>query len=408
MLRPLAPLALFLFALPLHAACTDSLVLDNVASLVAFDVDTTGHWWSITQPYAGFQQLVIDGKDFGTWDTVHPPVFAFDGSTWAARAVRSGESAIITPDGTRRSPVTIEGIAFPPQHSVLWWVEFDGVNRKVTNGERSYVTGYPANHLRFDPQGLAVSWIEFRPGQHILMQNGREVARGDNLALAGVWADGRCLYIRTLGLTSNVLLGEEELTGAVRSVTALRINPLGSVATWQATDGSGQVRTYIYTDEYNAPWEGPVVAQADPHLTLSPFDPLVAYRTVFQGGRVVAFNAAMYPHGSVAGRPTFSHDGAIMAYTSKDNGDFVVLNGKRFLVNAGVPIEDDIAVSPTGRSVAWRSGTTLVVVNVDPNTLQMGRMCDAVGRVIYDRRTKSYVALGVVTGRLFMLRCPAT
>ncbi len=409
MVRTIAIVVVFVVSATtvMQAQCSDALILDNVAKVIDFDIDTTGHWWAITQPYDQFRQLIVDGKEYGSFDSLTKPIFSYDGSTWAARGVRSNVAVVIRPNGVTHNPLPIEAIGFPSQSYELWWVEVEGANRRITNGERTYVTGYQAHGLRFDPQGFAVAWLERRAGQDFLMMNGKEIARGENIVLAGVWATGDCLYsLRTGGVVA-VMLGSRELVTNARSVSSLQLNPFGTIAAWQATDATSQMRTYVYSDDFTAPWESPVIAQADPELTLSPFDALVAYRTTYMGSQVVGFNAAMYPRGVVAGPPVFSHNGAFMAYTSRDNGDFVVLNGKRYLIKAGVPLTERLAVSTDGETVAWCSSTTLVVVHVEANTVVMGRMCDQMGRAVFDRRDNSFKAIGVVGGRLYLLTCTA-
>ena len=84
-----------------------------------------------------------------------------------------------------------------------------------------------------------------------------------------------------------------------------------------------------------------------------------------------------------------------------------MINGRRHAVNAAVPITTEIAVNSSGTAVAWPSSTTLVVVYPERNVVQMGKMCDTVGSVIYNRTTTSFEALGVYGGRLFKLSCKA-
>ncbi len=94
-----------------------------------------------------------------------------------------------------------------------------------------------------------------------------------------------------------------------------------------------------------------------------------------------------------------------MVYAGVDGDHFVTINGKRSwlkgAVNLGVPVQ----ISTDGSAVGWASATTLAYVNLDLNILRMGRMCDTMGPVIYDRRTKTFKGLGFVSGRLFLLEC---
>ncbi|MCO6467008.1 MAG: hypothetical protein J5I53_10370 [Bradyrhizobiaceae bacterium] len=389
----------------LHATCTDELLLAAKGTLVKYDIDTTGHWWAITQPFERYQQLVVDGEDYGTWDSVEVPVFAYDGSRWAARVVRSGEYAIVTETDTLRRTKPVSGVRFAAQGTQLWWIEHEGNVSTITDGDRTYTTTYPIESIHLDPMGVAVAWVERRPELSVLMRNGAEIARAQQLTLYGVWNDLQCLYSTSTANQTTLFVGETELASDIKRMFKVTVNPMATVVAWQSADAIGQVRTYLYTDTYAQPWEGPVVDSPDQQLALSPFDALVAYRTIRHGAKLVGYNSAMYPGGQQTSPPVFSHDGAVMVYCSKDNGDYVVVNGKRLVVKAGVPTTDLVAVNPSGTSVAWCSGTTLVTVDLEFSRMQMGMMCDTMGRAIYDWRTGTFKALGVMSGRLYLLTC---
>ena len=305
----IVPVLLLVACTNCNASCSDSLLLSSSAGIERYGLDTSGHWYAITRPFDGYQQLVVDGKETGVWDTIQPPIFSFDGSTWATTAKRSGQWFIVTNQGVHTSTVPILQIHFPRQSSTLWWVEQIGATFRITNGNTEYVTTYPVEDLCTDPQGIVAAWKETRLGTQIIYKNGAEVARGPTLSLYNIWTDGRCLYSTSQGQLIDVLLGTMELVVGMRTVFVVKTNPFGTLAAWQAADAVGQVHTYIYTDEYLHPWEGPVVSAPDKQLALSPFDPLVAYRTVRQGSKVVGYNSAFYPAGVTASPPVFSNDG---------------------------------------------------------------------------------------------------
>lgn len=392
----------------ISSSCTDSLLLTTVVAIERCDIDTSGHWWAIVQPFTQAKALVVDGKSYGVWDTLQPPAFAYDGSTWIAPAVRSGQVAVITPDGPEHRLYRILGYSFPTESAVPWFIEEDGANTRITNGERLYTSGYAISDFCIHPSGMVVAWVERRDGVDVLLRNGLEVARSSLIHLYAVWANADCLYTVTNGIQTTLHLGATEIAGGIRQMAALRVNPSRTIAAWQASNGSGVYHSYLYTDDYVHPWEGPPVVAPDLGLALSPFDALIAYRGTVQGSKVVGYNAATYPQGLEASAPVFSHNGAVMAYCSKDNADYVVINGKRILVNASVPTTDTIAVSSTGETVAWCSSTTLVVLNLEFTRLTMGKMCDSMGRAVFDRRTGTFKALGIMGGRLYMLSCTGT
>ncbi len=154
----------------------------------------------------------------------------------------------------------------------------------------------------------------------------------------------------------------------------------------------------------NAPWTS-LPLQSARSLSLSPFDPLVAALTNRNGSQVVSYNSAEYPAGRNTGPLSFSHDGAIMVYGGADGDNFVTLNGKRHVLKVAVNLSVPINVSTDGSAVGWASATTLAYVNLDLDILRLGKMCDQMGPVIFDRRTKTFKGLGFVSGRLFLLEC---
>ncbi|GMV52239.1 MAG: hypothetical protein D8M52_03165 [Chlorobi bacterium] len=389
------------------AQCSDVLLLDNSHEILRFDIDTTGHWWAITRLTKDKQSLIIDGQDIGAFDSVQPPIFSVDGESWATVGTVMNQSYIVVPSGSRVTQHHVEFVTFPPLSADPWWIENDGTLRRITNGMRSYGSSYPVRNLHFDPQGLVVAWIEERGDLSVLVSNGSEVTRGNAITLHGVWSSGECIYSEQTNDVTSMMLGTEELTPNMKRLSTVRLNKQCDVVAWQGADAVGQIRTYVYAADYLNPWESPPLEEFDYRFSLSPFDPLVAYRTVYQGSRVVGYNAAFYPQGSSAGPTVFSHDGSQMVYASKDNGEYIVINGRRHAVNAAVPITTEIAVNSSGTAVAWPSSTTLVVVYPERNVVQMGKMCDTVGSVIYNRTTTSFEALGVYGGRLFKLSCKA-
>ena len=387
--------------------CTDELILDNTAELVRFGIDSTDHWWAITRPFADRYEVVIDGEVVGSYEQVQQPIFSFDGTTWAFRAATAQRSFIATNGGVRQFATIIDTIVLPSQSTDLWYVERNGTDWLLTNGSSQYRSIYSIKNVCLHPHGLIAAWIEKLPEGVLLMRNGTEIARGEDLILGGVMMSGECLYAVRSGGRWDIKVGETTIAEGLSKVAALQTNPLGDVAAWIAYSFSAPPRVQMYSPEFIEPWSSLPLDSVSETLVLSPFSALVAYHAIINRSRSVGFNGAAYPRGTQAGRPIFSHDGQTMAYASYQDENYVVVNGKRHRIDARVPLNSPLTINSMGTKAAWTSTTTLVSVDLEFETLTMGKMCDAVSDPIYDRERRTFRAIGVITGRLYLLECSA-
>ena len=70
-------------------------------------------------------------------------------------------------------------------------------------------------------------------------------------------------------------------------------------------------------------------------------------------------------------------------------------------VNLRVPLQRD----QTGTSAAWASSTTLAKANLEYQVLRLGKMCDSMLTVVYNRSKNVFQGLGYMGRHLFLLEC---
>lgn len=389
------------------AQCTDRMLLDNTAELLRYGIDSTGHWWAITKPYSQRVGVVIDSVVQGSYEDATAPLFNFDGTKWAFTSVLADQWYIVTSDSAFRTTTARPRIMFPSQGHDLWWVERNGTDWLLTNGSRGYQSINNITDAALHPLGMVVAWLERLPASVVLMQNGKEIARGDDILLGGILMSGECVYAIRSGEQWEVRIGISSQASQLSRVASLQVNPMGTMAAWIAHRSGLPARVQIYSPDFIEPWESPQLASVGDTVVMSPFDALVAYKATIANSSAIGFNGAAYPCGVTCGTPTFSHDGKTMAYASYHIDNYVYVNGKRYRVDAKVPMSGPLLVSPSGESVSWSSSTTLVVVDLTMERMQMGKMCDRVTDPIYDRSTDTYRCLGDVNGRLYLLQCKA-
>lgn len=392
-------------ALGAGSICTDTLLIENPVTIESYGIDTTGHWWAILRPFEKWRMLIVDGVSYGPYEQISPPVFANVGTDWVSIDSTDVRWWLVGPRRLLQTSRTIESVRYATLTEELWWVESNGQDIRITNGERSYASGYPVIDLRVDPQGVVVWWIEKQMNQVCLFRNGASQGCFDDVILGGVWQDGRVLCALKSGEKWSVVLGDETLQSNLTKVHTIKTNVFGQVATWSATELGGTVKVSMYTDDFRNPWESRALQNVDSVIALHPSEPLVAFKATIQGNPVVCYNSAEYPQGTRSSRPAYSHDGMQMVYGSYQDDNYIVVNGKRKLVNAGVPMSVPPVINSKGSHVAWPSATTLVVYDLENDILTMGKMCDSVSNVVYDWREKTFKALGLVSQRLYLLRC---
>ncbi len=388
----------------------DLMVLDNTEPIVRYGLDSTGSWWAVTQPFNQLINVYINGRRYGPFSSAITPKFSADGSTWTFAFVRDLQAYVRTPRGEQ--PITAEsvvGVSYAPLNPVPW-VEYNLSDaRMITDGTRTYTTTNAIGFAQFNPTGTVVWHTARRGSQVALVRNGIDNFVYDEILLTGVWSDARPVFAARIGSSWTVFVGEQEIEANLQRVLDLTVNAFGTVLAFNGARSGSPANSYMYTDEYRNAWSGPNLDVAN-DLVLSPCCDLIAVTGIMQGGaRVVMFNSANYPAGAQSSIPSFSYDGAHMAFVGNDGEGFVSMDGKRNTVKGGgIATSSRVAVSPTGRSVAWASGSTLVVYDIVGERMGLGKMCDTMGtNVIFNRRTSEYQALGVFGGRLFLLSSPA-
>ncbi|MCX6139836.1 MAG: hypothetical protein NTX15_03245 [Candidatus Kapabacteria bacterium] len=385
--------------------CKDRVLLDATQRVFNVGLDSSGRWWALSHPFENLVGLTIDGVPYGPYEVVLPPKISFDGSMFVAGVRMLGQWSVLTEDDTiSLNGDVLQETYFPSMSATPWWLQSNGNDRRLSTYDRSYRCVNEPRMVSLDPQGLVVAWVERRGNVAVLFVSGKEQVTADDITLGGVWADGLPLFAVRFGMAWSVYHGQDEIASSLASLTELRINPSATVCSWTASDGTGGVRIYVYTTEMNAPWTS-MPLQAAAGLIISPFDALSAARVTRNGNTSVIFGGAEFPAGLQSGPFVFSHTGEFMAFAGLEDRYFVTVNGKRQWIRSAINLDTPLSVNSDGSAVAWASATTIAYVKLEPNVLRLGKMCDTMGPVIYDRRSKTFKGLGFVSGRLFLLEC---
>lgn len=398
-----------LFSPTASGQCRDELLLENDVEIIDYGIDTTGHWWARARTTSVLTTLYIDGTAYGPFMKVDVPMFSRDGSAWAVSVDMNGIRGLQTSGGyINMSGVTnVRPVLAPQSSGDVWWIVENESERTLTNGSRSYRCVDPTTMFAADPSGTVIVYVGRRGNQYAIVRNGVDLAAYDEVILGGVWSDGRIVAAVRNGAVWDVLLGDDVIANGLISVRDLTVNAFGTVLAFVGGQRGAPPVVTMMTDEYREPWQSPPL-ESPGRLVLSPCCDLTAIPAVRPGARrVMMYGSAEYPVGNQHGPPSFSYDGGQMVYAGDDAGAFVAVNGKRYVLRGGgVAMSTPLVVSPSGSMVAWPSSSTIVTYDVELQRMQLGKMCDTMGNVVYDWRTRSAVGLGLFGGRLYKLICP--
>jgi len=385
--------------------CEELQLLPGDEHLINHGVDSTGHWWAITQPFTSFYHLYVDGKRFGPYSEVGKPVFSNDGSTWASVATINTIVRIITPE--RAIPVSgtgVEALFFASQTPVLYTVTRRDSLVTFSNGKTSVQVLFPVGSYAADPQGEHLYYVGQRGTVQALVQDGVEGVTADKIELAGIWSNGLPVVAVQNGPSSSVQIGTRSIVSNILGVRFLHVNRFGTALAFVCERSGGSVFACKYTDEMNEPWFGPpcdIISQ----LVLHPFDALVAYYGIRNLSRSVYFDAADYPAGLETGLIVFTNNGSTMAYLSRDGDDFISLNGRRYRMSSKVNVSAAIAVHPTIPVLAYATSMSIVMWDIEQSGFKLGKMCDRVSDAVYVRKNNAFQATGQFNDRLYLLTC---
>lgn len=398
-------LALFSCATIVAQNCEEKLLLKGDEHVVAHGVDSTGHWWAITQPFTQFSSLYVDGTAYGPFSEVQQPVFSADGTAWTAIARVNNVGTIVTASGLTSIPSAEVVTAFYASAAPVCWVV---VRRDstvtVSNGAQSYSVIGATGAFATDPFGQTLYYVGQRGASQCLVRNGVDGITAESVQLGGVWNDGRPVVAVRNGQLVSLMLGSTELLAHARTIQNIHVNRTGTVLAFECERSPGVWQAYCYSDDMNEPWFGPSCDMIN-DLTLHPTDAIVAYYGVRGVTRSVYYNAAEYPAGLETSNIIFSGDGAVMAYLSRDGDDYICLNGKRYRMSSKVSIGARLAIHPTLPLIAYATSASIVMWDVEQSAFKLGKMCDAVSDAVYDRRANAFRSTARQGERLYLLTC---
>ena len=385
--------------------CKDFRLYNGEEILHDFGMDTTFNWWAITKPTTDRQRLIVNGEESTIFNTVRPPVFAYDGLTWATFAIDQGVTTLFTRDTTIYLFASEPGeIMFSTMTNELVYTYLKGSIEYAELPGRTLSMMNKSGRLVVNQNATRYAYPVRRGSSYSMMINGKETSIYDRIIPVGFNIENKFIYAAYSGNGWQVYEDEKTVSEIYPDLYEHAINRQGTVYAFIVRSFNGRHQTITFSNEYYEPLIGKQYEMVS-NLVLHPYLALTGFSAVFQNVRYVGMNTAEYFAGIQPGPPQFSFDGEEMYFMSCDLDCFLNINGRRHNIQIRLEPGSKIAVAPGTKTLAYSTNAGMMVYFLETGAIHAGTMVDYVSAPRFNRFDNRYESIGVISNRLYLLTC---
>ncbi|MCX6156097.1 MAG: hypothetical protein NT007_18265 [Candidatus Kapabacteria bacterium] len=397
----------FVFHFSLKAElCHDFLLLDGFEPLISSGMDTSYHWWAVTQPFTGKYRMIIDGEKSKSYNYLTEPVFSPNGERWAYFAVdASNQTYLITEASVQPVPGFQPGmIIYSPNSEVLAYTYYEQDLETFVLGDKSIKFLNRMGNIYLSQDGSRYSVVGMRGSSYVMNINGRESSAFDRILPIGFWIDGQMCYSGSSGDRTQIYKEFIPISDIYRTITDVKINLFGTVMAAIAQELSGRYVSLLFSDDYVEPMISKQYEYMN-NLVLHPSLPLIGLYAFHDGINVVMQNSTEYSAGAATGNPHYTHDGSELYFLGCDIDCFLNVNGLKYPLKTTWPSTQIIAKQPKSKTIAFTTSSSLVLRDLEDRQLYSGMMADTISYPRYNWRQERYETLGQIRSRLYLMTC---
>lgn len=385
--------------------CYDYQLTDGGEPLLAFDIDTTGNWWALTQPFSDQFRININGNESELYDYLSKPIFSPDGERFAYFCKKMNVWHIAIDD----TLIPIHGqqsgvMKFTPNSKELIYSYFDGEIEKFKLADKIIETYNRIGDFAIGKNSSEFAYLGKRGDGVVVNINGKESSLFNDIQLIGFWHNGDFLFAGMNGNQWKIYKNFNPISEAYSNIHDIKINLNANVCAFVVTNANTYENAIVISDEYEEPLIGTQYERAY-DLVLHPFLPIIAYVAKLPVSYVVVLGNTAFNAGSTASKPMFSHDGNDMFFLGCESNCFANINGQRFDAGGSLFPDFEYAIKPGSRTLAYSTSNTMIIKNLESKLMSAGMMTDNLVPPIYNWRSGRYETLGQINGRLYMLTC---
>lgn len=386
--------------------CFDYQITDGAEPILSYGMDTTTHWWAVTEPFEGFRRLIIDGEELSTVRNLTIPEFAQDGYQWSCFMEDNSGWILVTQDSSWRVNTMKPGmITYSPDSQVMAYSYFEGENlENIVIGDETIQAFDRSSRIILSQTGDKFAFVINRDGLITLNLDGKYSGVYDEIKPFGFLYDDSFLWAASLGGNWHVYRDFEEISEMYNFVADGQINPQGTIAAYTARLTSNQYVAVVINDKFASPL---ATTRFDliSNLVLHPFEPIIAYEAMFNNNFNVFMNTVAYEAGEQNSVPKFTHNGDDMFFIGCRIDCFASVNGRKYPLKTVGFHTQELAMKPGSETFAFSTETSLVVRDMTKTELWSGMMTNETISPRYNRIEDRYETLGIVNNRLYLLTC---
>jgi len=384
--------------------CYDEIILDGSEKIINYGMDTTNHWWAITQPFEGQYRIIIDGEKSNPYVKYKSLVFSPDGRKWAYFARDNVQWYLVTNDTIKPVGENVGELVYTGNSQKLIYSFFEATNEIIAFDKKRINTRFRVGKLYLNYNGTKLAFMNKMGKRYSMFINDYETTVFDEIIPIGFWCDGKFLYAGRNGNFWEIYKNDESLTEPFSGIIQAQVATNETYAGILARRPSGDAVAILLDDNYYEPlisksydWVGDMV--------LHPSIAMFAYKAKINEAYCIVFNSTEIGGGQVTGIPYFTHNGEDMYFIGCNIHCFVNINGKQFQLDNEIPVDMVYAMKPGSNTIAYSTGSSLVVRFLEQKELVAGMMVDEITPPRFNWRTNRYEALGRINQRLYMLTC---
>jgi hypothetical protein len=234
------------------------LLLDGMEYLAFYNVDTTGHWWAITKPFANRYRMYINDYESPASEDLTFPVFAAGGSQWAFFAIYNSAVNIVQNDGYEITETILNAndygeIKYSPNGEHIAYTYFQSENEIIQLPERQISVTYRFGELFIDNSGTSYTIMGKRMNKYVININGKESMTYDSIIPIGYWHNRNFVYAAFNGSNWEIHCGNKRFGGTYRHILDVKINYLGTILAVLVRLNTGRSMAIVFNDGYYEP-----------------------------------------------------------------------------------------------------------------------------------------------------------
>jgi len=381
----------------------EAMLLDGSEPLSSYGMDTTGHWWAVTEPFSGDYRLYVDGVSSEPFKEIRNLTFSPDGKKWACFARDNVQWFLVENNIKKGLPGNSAGdILYSNNSEQLIFSYFNGEEETVAYSGKKMRLYQRAGKLYTDFTGNLIAFMGYRGNKVVMNINGKETPQYDNIIPIGFWYDGKFLYAASNGGLWEVYKNDESITEVFTNISQVDINKFHNVAAIVGQRSSGKSVAVLFSDDYYEPLLGKPYDQVY-NLILHPYAPLLAYNATQYTQNLIIYSSTEFYSGQETSLPYFTGDGEDLYFVGCNIDCFINVNGRKYDIGTFLDINIPYAKKSGSNTIAYSTNTTLVVRYIDRDELTSGRIIDGIINPIFNWRTQQYETLGNIYDRLYMM-----